>query len=88
MTGEEQQLLEQYLTYLGILGEEGTHPSFEAWYQEVRYARGDSAPNILQEASELRFKEILDEPRRQRPGRAADDRLCRACADLRLRGNC
>ena len=35
MTGEEQQLLEQYLTHLNVLGEEGTHPDFEAWYQEV-----------------------------------------------------
>ena len=51
MTSEEQELLEQYLTHLGILGEEGTHPDFAAWYQEVRYARGPSTPRTLQEAS-------------------------------------
>ena len=41
MTGEEQELLEQYLTHLNILGQQGTHPHFEAWYQEVRYAHGN-----------------------------------------------
>ena len=40
MTEDERELLEQYLTHLNILGEEATHPDFEAWYQEVRYARG------------------------------------------------
>ncbi len=47
MTDEEQGLLEQYLTQLNILGEDGTHSDFEAWYQEVRYARGPSAPRTL-----------------------------------------
>ena len=56
MTGEEQQLLENYLAHLNILGEEGTHPDLETWYQEVRYARGRSAPRTLREVSELRFK--------------------------------
>ena len=36
MTAEEQQLLEQYLTHLNVLGPEGSYPGFEAWYQEVR----------------------------------------------------
>ena len=48
MTAEEQKLLEQYLTHLNILGEAGTHPDFEAWYQEVRYAQGPAAPQTLQ----------------------------------------
>ena len=63
MTDEEQGLLEQYLTQLNILGEDGTHSDFEAWYQEVRYARGPSAPRTLEEAAELRYKDILDAAR-------------------------
>ena len=51
MTVEEKGLLKRYLTHLNILGKEGTHPHFEAWYQEVRYARGPNAPRTLQEAS-------------------------------------
>ena len=60
MTGEEQELLEQYLTHLNVLGEEGTHPNIDAWYQEVRYARGPDAPQSLEEASELRYKDVLE----------------------------
>ena len=45
MTGEEQELLGKYMNHLNILGEEGTHPSIDAWYQEVRYALGPNAPN-------------------------------------------
>ena len=59
MTGEEQELLEQYLTHLNVLGEEGTHPDFEAWYQEVRYAQGANAPRTVEEAAELRYKDFL-----------------------------
>ena len=40
MTGEEQELLEKYLTHLNVLGDEGDYPDFEAWYQAVRYAQG------------------------------------------------
>ena len=40
MTSEEQEFLEQYLTHLNVLGDEGAHPDFDAWYQEVRYAQG------------------------------------------------
>ena len=60
MTGEEQELLEQYLTHLNILGEEGTHPNFDAWYPEVRYTQGPNAPQTLEQASELRFKAVLE----------------------------
>ena len=63
MAGEEQQLLENYLAHLNILGEEGTHPSIDAWYQEVRYAQGPNAPQSLEEASELRYKDVLDAAR-------------------------
>ena len=63
ITGEEQELLENYLTHLNVLGEEGTHPDLETWYQEVRYARGRRAPRTLQEVSELRFKAVLDAAR-------------------------
>ena len=40
MTGEEKDLLKKYLTHLNVLGKDGSHPHFEAWYQEIRYARG------------------------------------------------
>ena len=63
MTGEEQELLEQYLTNLNVLGPEGSHPDFEAWYQEIRYAQGPGSPTTLQEASELRYKDVLDAAR-------------------------
>ena len=29
MTGEEQELLENYISHLNVLGEEGIHPDFE-----------------------------------------------------------
>ena len=51
MTGHEQEILEQYLTHLNILGEDGIYPNFEAWYQEVRYAQGEDAPRTMEEAS-------------------------------------
>ncbi len=60
MTGEEQDLLQQYLTHLNVLGEEGAHPDFEAWCQEIQYAQGPNAPHTLMEATELRYKDILD----------------------------
>ena len=63
MTGEEQERLEKYLNHLNVLGDEGSYPDFEAWYQEVRYAQGPEAPTTLEEASELRFKDILDAAR-------------------------
>ena len=59
MTAEEQRLLEKYLAHLGIIGYEVDYPDFEAWYQEVRYAQGPSAPQILEEAAELRYKDTL-----------------------------
>ena len=43
MTAEEQKLLENYLTHLSVLGEEGSYPDFETWYQAVRYAQGPGA---------------------------------------------
>ena len=63
MTGEEQERLEQYLTHLNVLGDEGSYPDFGAWYQEIRYAQGPEAPATLEEASELRYKDILDTAR-------------------------
>ena len=44
MTGEEKDLLKKYLTHLNVLGKDGSHPHFEAWYQEVRYAQGPKRP--------------------------------------------
>ena len=63
MTVEEQELLQQYLTDLNVLGDEGGYPDFEAWYQEVRYAQGPSAPRSLMEASELRYQDVLEAAR-------------------------
>ena len=63
MTGEEKDLLKKYLTHLNVLGKDGSHLHFEAWYQEVRYAQGPNAPHNLMEASELRYKDILDAAR-------------------------
>ena len=60
MTGEEKNLLKKYLTALNVLGPDGTHPHIEAWYQEVRYAQGPNAPKTVMEASEMRYKDILD----------------------------
>ena len=60
MTDEEKDLLKKYLTELNVLGPNGSYPHFEAWYQEVRYAQGPHAPQTVMEASELRYKDILD----------------------------
>ena len=60
MAGEEKELLKKYLTHLNVLGKDGSHPHFEAWYQAVRYAQSPGAPSTLQEASELRYKDLLD----------------------------
>ena len=46
-----------------MLGQDGSHPHFEAWYQEVRYAQGPKAPRTVIEASELRYKDVLDAAR-------------------------
>ena len=63
MTGEEQELLEKYLAHLNVLGPEGYYPDFEAWYRTVRYAQGPAAPTTLEEASELRYKDVLNAAR-------------------------
>ena len=60
MNIEEKKLLKSYLTHLNILGKDGTHPHIEAWYQEVRYAQGPNAPHSVMEASELRYKDVLE----------------------------
>ena len=63
MTGEEQELLEEYLTHLNVIGDEGDYTDFEAWYRTVRYAEGPNAPATLEEASEMRYKDVLDAAR-------------------------
>ena len=63
MTGEEQELLQQYLNHLNVLGPEGSYPDFEAWYQEVRFAQGPNAPHTVMQASELRYKDVLQAAR-------------------------
>ncbi len=63
MTPYEQELLEKYLAHLNVIGHEGDYPDFEAWYQAVRYAQGPGEPRTLEEASELRYKDVLDAAR-------------------------
>ena len=63
MTPYEEELLKTYLTHLNILGEDGNLADFDDWYQMVRYANGDGAPRTVEEASELRYKDILDAAR-------------------------
>ena len=59
----EQELLEEYLTHLNVIGDEGDYTDFEAWYRTVRYAEGPNAPATLEEASEMRYKDVLDAAR-------------------------
>ena len=40
----EQELLEEYLTHLNVIGDEGDYTDFEAWYRTVRYAEGAKRP--------------------------------------------
>ena len=44
MTPYEQKLLEQYLTHLNVIGDDGDYTDFESWYQAVRYAQGPGRP--------------------------------------------
>ena len=63
MTPYEQELLEKYLSHRNVIGDDGDYPNFESWYQAVRYAQGSGAPRTVEEASELRYKDILDAAR-------------------------
>ena len=63
MTPYEQELLKKYLAHRNVIGDEGSYPDFEAWYQEIRYAQGPAAPTTLEEASELRYKDVLNAAR-------------------------
>ncbi len=80
MASYEQQLQEKYLTNLYMLGEEGSYPNVEIGYQEIRHARGANAPRTLEEAAELRFKDLLDAARlfnQFRRDQATDKSPCR-----------
>ena len=63
ITPYEEELLGKYLTHLNVVGDDGDYPDFEAWYQAVRYAQGTGAPRTLEEAAELRFKDVLEAAR-------------------------
>lgn len=63
MTPYEQEFLEKYLAHRNVIGHEGDYPDFASWYQAVRYAQGPDAPRTVEEASELRYKDILDAAR-------------------------
>ena len=60
MTPYEEELLTRYLTHLNVLGEDGDFADFEQWYQLVRYANGPGAPRTVEEASALRYKDVLE----------------------------
>ena len=63
MTPYEQELLEKYLAYQNVIGYERDYHDFESWYQAVRYTQGPGAARTVEEASELRYKDILDAAR-------------------------
>ena len=63
MTPYEQELLEKDLAHRNIIGDEGDYPDLESWYQAVRYAQGPGAPRTVEQASETRYKDILDAAR-------------------------
>ena len=63
MTPYEEELLTKYLSHLNVLGKDGDFADFEDWHQVVRYASGPGAPCTVEEASELRYKDLLDAAR-------------------------
>ena len=63
MTPYEEELLGKYLAHLNGIDYEGDYPDFEAWYQVVRYAQGPGTPKMLEEASELSCKDVLEATR-------------------------
>ena len=60
MTPYEQDLLQKYLAHLNVVGVEGEYPDFEAWHQAVGYAQGPGAPRTVEEACELRYKDVVE----------------------------
>ena len=44
MTGKEKDLLKKYLAHLNVLGNEGSYPNIEAWYQRSGTPRGPARP--------------------------------------------
>ena len=67
MTPYEEELLVKYLTHLNVVGAQGDYADFEAWYQAVRHTPGLGAPRTLEEAAELRHKDVLDAARVFKP---------------------
>lgn len=63
MTPYEEEILTGYLTHLNVLGEDGDYADFEDWHQLVRYANGPGASRTVEEASELRYKDVLEATR-------------------------
>ena len=63
MTPYEEELLTRYLTHLNVLGEDGDFADFEECYQLVRYANGAGIPRTVEEAAELRYKDVLEAAR-------------------------
>ena len=59
----EEELLTRYLTHLNVLGEDGDFAHFGEWYQLARYANGPGVPRTVEEASELRYKNVLEAAR-------------------------
>ena len=67
MTGEEKELLKKYLTHLNVLGPDGSHPPLRGLVPGSALALGSNAPRTLHEASELRYKYVLDKPPQRHP---------------------
>ena len=63
MTGEKQKLLEKYVSHLNVLGGKAPIPTSKPGTKKSVTPAAPAAPRTLQEASELRFKDILDDAR-------------------------
>ena len=56
-------MLTKYLIHLNVLGEDADSADFEEWRQLVRYANGAGPRRTVGEASELRYKDVLEAAR-------------------------
>ena len=63
MTGEEKDLLKKYLTDRNVLGKDGSIPTSKPGTRKYATPRAQTPPQNLMEASELRYKDILDAAR-------------------------
>ena len=59
MTSGQQELIEELLNFLGIVGGGGLFPDIESWHERIREAEGPDAPDTLDKASELIYNGVL-----------------------------